>query len=287
MPSSRTLFACDEFAVGEFHCLPEDPAWSQENSVGPGRHVVFPGTGVLISQDGRDPVVADANHVVLYEDHQTYRRELVSARGDHCVFVIPSPAFLRQLCGGLDTELRFSSASACAPADGRAYLLQHQAVRYLRDTERPDPDAVRELFYEALRRVVGQVLPPARVRRAGTERDHREAVEAAKAFLAVHATERVLLDDVATHVHLSPFHLSRIFKERTGSTVHAYLNQLRLRAALLRLDGGEDLTTIALDHGFASHAHFTGSFGAGFGVTPSQIRGEASTFLEALRVRTS
>jgi AraC family transcriptional regulator len=285
MPSSHTLFACDEFAVGEFHCLPEDPAWSQENSVGPGRHVVFPGTGVLISQDGRDPVVADPNHVVLYEDHQTYRRELVSARGDHCVFVIPSPAFLRQLCGGLDAEVRFTSSSA--PADGRAYLLQHEAVRYLHDAEEPDPDVVRESFYEALRRVVDQVLPPVRVRRAGTERDHREAVEAAKSYLAVHATERVLLDDVAAHVHLSPFHLSRIFKERTGSTLHAYLNQLRLRAALLRLDGGEDLSTVALDHGFASHAHFTGSFTAGFCVTPSQVRGEASKILEALGIGTS
>jgi hypothetical protein len=74
VPSSRTLFACDEFEVGEFHCPPEDPAWSQENSVGPGRHVVFPGTGVLIAQDGRDPVVADPNHVILYEDHQRDRR---------------------------------------------------------------------------------------------------------------------------------------------------------------------------------------------------------------------
>ena len=285
MPSSRTLFACDEFVVGEFHCPPEDPAWSQENSVGPGRHVVFPGTGVLIAQDGRDPVVADPNHVILYEDHQTYRRELVSAQGDHCVFVIPSPAFLRQLSGGLDTEVRFSAA--LAPADGRAYLLQHQAVRYLRDAPEPAHDIVRESFYEALRRVVGQVLPSVRVRRPATERDHRDAVEAAKAYLARHATGRVLLDDVAAHVHRSPFHLSRIFKERTGSTVHAYLNQLRLRAALLRLDDGEDLTTVALDHGFASHAHFTGSFSASFGVAPSQVRGEASKILEAMRLRTS
>lgn len=280
MPRTRTLFVCDELTVGEFHCPPGDPAWSQENSVGEGRHVVFPGTGVLIAQRGRDPLVADPTHVVLYEDHMTYRRELVSAQGDHCVFVIPSPALLRQLTGDPDTEIGFTYTHA--PADGTAYLLQHQAVRYLRHAAGPDPDLVRESFYEALRRVMRRVRPSARVRRAGTERAHREAVEAAKAFLTVHAAERVLLDDVAAHVHLSPFHLSRIFKERTGSTVHAHLTQLRLRAALRRLEEGTDLTTLALDHGFASHAHLTDSFRSGFGVTPSQVRGETRKILEAM-----
>jgi len=198
--------------------------------------------------------------------------------------VIPSPAFLRQVAGDPDSEVRFDAAYA--PADGTAYLLQHQAVRHLRSGGAPDPDVVRESFYEVLRRVVGRVLPPVRVRRAGTERAHREAVEAAKAFLTVHAAEHVHLDDVAAHVYLSPFHLSRIFKERTGWTVHAYLTQLRLRAALLRLDDGADLTTVALDHGFASHAHLTDSFRSGFGATPSQVRGEARTFLEAMGTRT-
>jgi len=280
MPRINTLFVCDELTVGEFHCPPGDPAWSQENSVGEGRHVVFPGTGVLIAQQGRDPVVADPNRVVLYEDHMTYRRGLVSARGDHCVFVIPSPAFLRQLTGDPDADVGFTSTNA--PADGTAYLLQHQAVRYLRHAAEPDTDIVRESFYEALRRVVRRVLPPVRVRRPGTERAHREAVEAAKAFLTVHAAERVRLDEVAAHVYLSPFHLSRIFKERTGSTLHAYLTQLRLRAALGRLDEGTDLTTLALDHGFSSHAHLTDSFRSGFGVTPSQARGETRKILEAM-----
>ncbi len=285
MPLSRTLFASDELVVGEFHCLPDDPAWSQENSVGPGRHVVFPRTGVLIAQEGRDPVVADPNHVVLYEDHQTYRRELVSARGDHCVFVIPSPALLRELTGDADADPRFPSASA--PADSRAYLVQHQAVRYLRNADAPDPGLVRESFYEALRRVLGRLLPCTGVRRRScTERDHREAVEAAKAYLAVHAAERVLLDDVAAHVHRSAYHLSRIFKERTGSTVHAYLTQIRLRGALLRMDDGEDLAAIALDHGFASHGHFTGSFRDAFGITPSAVRGQTGKFLEAAGLTT-
>jgi AraC family transcriptional regulator len=275
------LFADDELAVGEFHCPPGDAAWSQENTVGTGRHVVFPGTGVLIEQHGCEPVVADANHVVLYEDHQTYRRGLVSRAGDHCVFVIPSAPFLRELSGDPDAEPAF--ASSWVPGDSRAYLLQYQTARYLRAAGTVDTDIVRESLYEALLRVIGAARPRARSRRPATERDHREAVEAAKAYLAVHAGERVRLQEVAAHVHRSRFDLSRIFRERTGSTIHGYLTQLRLRTALLRLDDGDDLASIALDHGFASHAHLTDSFRATFRVSPSQARGEPRTILEAMR----
>jgi AraC-like DNA-binding protein len=43
----------------------------------------------------------------------------------------------------------------------------------------------------------------------------------------------------------------------------------------LRFDAvldGEDLTTIALDAGFASHSHFTARFRDSFGCTPAALR---------------
>jgi AraC-like DNA-binding protein len=74
-------------------------------------------------------------------------------------------------------------------------------------------------------------------------------------------------------VHVSPFHLARIFQQQTGVPVHRYLTQLRLRASLERLaDGEEDLTTIALELGFSSHSHFTDAFRREFGQPPSEIR---------------
>ena len=38
------------------------------------------------------------------------------------------------------------------------------------------------------------------------------------------------------------------------------------------LDGGDDLTAIALDAGFASHSHFTARFRSFFGCTPAALR---------------
>ena len=69
------------------------------------------------------------------------------------------------------------------------------------------------------------------------------------------------------------FHLAGVFKSRTGVSLHAYRNQLRLRAALERMHNrGVDLVEIALDLGFSSHSHFTETFRRHFGATPSLIR---------------
>ena len=38
------------------------------------------------------------------------------------------------------------------------------------------------------------------------------------------------------------------------------------------LDGGDDLTTIALEAGFSSHSHFTARFRRAFGCAPSAPR---------------
>jgi AraC family transcriptional regulator len=119
----------------------------------------------------------------------------------------------------------------------------------------------------------GLAAPSGKGRREGTEADHADRVEAAKTYLASRMSECVTLDDVARAVGVSPFHLARLFRRRTGAPVHRYLTCLRLRASLERLaDGANDLTALALELGFSSHSHFTDSFRREFGRTPSDVR---------------
>lgn len=81
------------------------------------------------------------------------------------------------------------------------------------------------------------------------------------------------LADAAAAAGCSIWHVSRLFRQATGTTIHAALTALRLRHALERLrDGERDLTRLALSLGFASHSHFTSAFRTGFGVTPSAAR---------------
>ena len=65
----------------------------------------------------------------------------------------------------------------------------------------------------------------------------------------------------------------REFKVTFEATPHQYIQQRRLARALELLQGTDaSLTTVALETGFASHAHFSTVFRAAFGITPSTYR---------------
>jgi AraC-like DNA-binding protein len=106
---------------------------------------------------------------------------------------------------------------------------------------------------------------------ARTRRDRAELVEAAKDLLLARLTEPLSLTELAAELHVSPFHLSRVFRERTGRTLSEYLHDLRLRVAVERL-GEPSLSRIAADLGYCSPSHFTDRFRAAFGAPPSQLR---------------
>lgn len=64
--------------------------------------------------------------------------------------------------------------------------------------------------------------------------------------------------------------------QRRGLTLSGWLRTRRLEAARSVMadpaHAGEDLSRIAAEHGFADHSHFTRSFRAAYGVTPSAWR---------------
>lgn len=111
------------------------------------------------------------------------------------------------------------------------------------------------------------------VRRRNPARARRDYVTDAKALLEQRFRETLRLDDVARALHVSTYHLCRIFKEETGVPIHQYLNRLRLREALESLAAGAaDLTDLALSLGFASHSHFSNAFRKEFGISPRDVR---------------
>src|SRR3954451_22960896 len=79
----------------------------------------------------------------------------------------------------------------------------------------------------------------------------RRYAEDAKALLHRRFREPLRLEDVASALYVSTYHLCRVFKEETGMSIHQYLTQLRLRQALKELAQGDTaLATLANDLGF-------------------------------------
>lgn len=96
------------------------------------------------------------------------------------------------------------------------------------------------------------------------------AICRAKEYLRERFNEPVTLDELATEVDLSRFHLLRTFARHVGLTPHAYQLHVRIERARTLLETGVPPPTVALLTGFADQSHFIRHFKRVMHVTPSR-----------------
>jgi AraC family transcriptional regulator len=104
------------------------------------------------------------------------------------------------------------------------------------------------------------------------KRSSGELVRRIKEFIASATHARVRLAEISEAVGASPSHLAATFKESEQTTIHRYLVNLRLSRAASLLAGCDDLTTLALNLGFASQSHFSNAFRKWAGCPPGTYR---------------
>lgn len=98
---------------------------------------------------------------------------------------------------------------------------------------------------------------------------------AARDFMHQNAFATVTLRQIAEAAGRHEIHLAREFRRYFGMPVGSYLRKVRTeRAAHLLRHSTSDITEIALECGFASHAHLCRVFKAQFGLTPTQYRAQ-------------
>ena len=101
----------------------------------------------------------------------------------------------------------------------------------------------------------------------------REHAEQVRAYLEANLTQDLDMNAVARAASLSPFYLTRIFKQRYGVPPYRYLIGLRIRYAsdLLR-ESSLSVTQVCHRSGFNSLSHFITTFRNHTGMSPSQYR---------------
>ena len=98
-------------------------------------------------------------------------------------------------------------------------------------------------------------------------------VEKALWFIEHYYGREITLDEMAEHIGVSRYHLSRSFPLAVGMSISAYLRGRRLTEAAKALAAGApDILAVALDATYGSHEAFTRAFRDQFGVTPEQVR---------------
>ena len=261
--SSEILFSSSALRIYRVRCRPDGHGCGPVEQV-TADHVVYPLRGIFVKHHGpAERVVADCCHALFFKAGEPYR---VShpVGGDECLSLEPSG----ELLAGIPFRARVAPLGAQGIAARK--LLSHRLERRVASPLEAEERALDLLC------AIAPAPSSAKLVAARAGARHGEMVEAIQIILARSPGRPWTLGELAKSVHSSPFHLARVFRRLTRTSLHQYQQHVRLAAALDEvLDTSRDLTTIALDLGFSSHSHFTASFRAGFGVTPSFLRRSA------------
>ena len=98
----------------------------------------------------------------------------------------------------------------------------------------------------------------------------RGAVSSIQALMQDRYGEQLTLEEMGGIVDLTPFQLIGLFKRTVGLTPHAYLTQVRLKAAIREMRRGADIAESALAAGFYDQSALTNHFKRAYGITPLQ-----------------
>lgn len=95
-------------------------------------------------------------------------------------------------------------------------------------------------------------------------------------YLDRHLTEDIAIEELAERFYLSKYHMMRLFRRETGTTIHGYLTERRLSLARELMAGGTSATDACFRAGFRSYCSFTRAYGKRFGSTPTGRRDAAA-----------
>ncbi len=276
----RILYSDKSVCIGLFDCPRDHPMFADSGPIS-GDLIVFPRDAVKICHHRRDPVIADARVTTVYNRNQEYRRQALSPYGDRSLWLrFPRAAVTEALIDAGKTHPRLDSQpfnSVYSRCTAGAYLKARELTHYLSGENATASMAVHEQAYDLLRATV-DALPDAsfsiKRNRPGTEKRHRALATECRALLGCRFRESLSLATIASELNTTPFHLSRIFSEHHGTSIHEHLVNLRLRAAVDELisEPGRRLTDIGLDLGFATPSHFSSRFRRLFGRKPGDLR---------------
>lgn len=98
-------------------------------------------------------------------------------------------------------------------------------------------------------------------------------IKKARLYIENHLADLQGLDDLAQTLSVSPFYLSKLFKEETGETFINYLTSLRLEKAKTLLESSQMIIKeISAGVGYNDQNYFSKLFKQRFGISPTEYR---------------
>jgi AraC-like DNA-binding protein len=267
VPCSRGIFQGRHYEVGTFRCSATHPRWRRENHIIGWGSVLFPRLPVRIQPHRGDGGVVDPGRAIFVEEGGSYSRECLDPAGDVSEWFGISGELLAQFVPGYDpADVTGGRVPRRFSVTASEYALQRRAFRHALIAAEPDELLIEEAICGVLEGI-------RRTRRDSRSTRRKALVDRLQELLAARYREALGLTELAGELGVSAPHLCRVFREETSTTIHDHREKLRFAAALDAFERGErDLTRLALDLGYSSHAHFTANFTRSLGQAPSRLR---------------
>ena len=217
--------------------------------------------------------------VVLVGSHTVHRPEFEPGAAYERIILYISPDFLRR-ASVPDCDLTECFRSGHVLRLGEPERKRLFSLAAALERELAGEDYGRELLcHAALLRLlvrIGRELRRTDAPRPGPVKPGNERVAAILRYLDRHLTEDICIDDLAEQFYLSKYHMMRLFRWETGTTIHGYLTERRLMLARELMGGGMRATDACFRSGWRSYSSFTRAWGKRFGSTPTGRRDTAA-----------
>jgi AraC family transcriptional regulator len=236
----------------------------------PATRISFPQRGVYVHSVGRREVVADTNHVVIINEDEPYQVSHPVPGGDATLTVGVDGATLLEIIPPDYRQKRGKPAlnRSGLRVDARTQLLAAQLRQRIsrRSIDRLEGESQ---LLQLIRHTLGDT--GSHTARQGHGHIEKMADDV-KLLLAAEPWRRWTLAEMADKVGVTPVYLTDAFRRVEGVPLYRYHLRMRLTLALGLLADCDDLATLAIDLGFASHSHFSASFKRTYGLTPSDFQ---------------
>ena len=107
---------------------------------------------------------------------------------------------------------------------------------------------------------------------APTDSLHMSTLTTLVRYIDEHIAEDLSLKQLSEVTNFSTYHLCRIFKKNTGTTLNKYIVSKRIENAKLLLAGDASIQTISKEVGFNNYNHFYRCFRQIVGINPADYR---------------
>ncbi|MCR4587601.1 MAG: AraC family transcriptional regulator, partial [Lachnospiraceae bacterium] len=114
-----------------------------------------------------------------------------------------------------------------------------------------------------------------------TPRENLSLYDGITAFIDDHLEEDLSLDRLSSAFYVSKFHISHLFQESTGLSVHQYILKKRLSACCSAMLGGGEATKVYLQYGFKDYSTFYRAFRKEYNLSPSDYATHAARLAQS------